>query len=427
MHPPVMDQKEKTTSADKALNEQHVSPTGQLPSFPEGGLQAWSTVLGAFLFQFTAFGFVNSFGVFNDFYVREYLSNETSSDIGWIGSAQLAIVLAMGIMTGRLFDQGFFHHLVIAGSVLFVFSVFMLSITHEHQYYQVFLSHGLGVGFLPSLGIASHYFQTKRPLVMAIISAGAPLGAVIHPIMLNKLIHGSLGFHNAVRANAGMDAGLLIISNLLVRTRLPPRSNSGLIPVREFFKDLPYVASLAGGFLVLTSLFYPIFFIQLDGITHGLDPNFAFYSVSILQATNFWGRIIPLLFVPKIGHMNVLIVFTMCSMILTFSMIAVTTVGGTIAFSVLYGFCSGAAIALVPPLFATFARNFGEVGARMGVGIFLGGVGGLIGLPIDGALLTSQFLWWRPAVFSGSILVAASICFLTSRMGVAKAKGTGKV
>lgn len=48
MHPPVMDEEEKTTSADKALNEQHVSPTGQLPSFPEGGLKAWSTVLGAY-------------------------------------------------------------------------------------------------------------------------------------------------------------------------------------------------------------------------------------------------------------------------------------------------------------------------------------------------------------------------------------------
>ena len=29
------------------------------------------------------------------------------------------------------------------------------------------------------------------------------------------------------------------------------------------------------------------------------------------------------------------------------------------------------------------------------------GVGGLIGTPIDGALLTDNFIWWRPAVFSG--------------------------
>ena len=32
-------------------------------------------------------------------------------------------------------------------------------------------------------------------------------------------------------------------------------------------------------FLVILGLFFPIFFLQLDAITHNLDPNFAFYSV----------------------------------------------------------------------------------------------------------------------------------------------------
>ncbi|KAF5335242.1 hypothetical protein D9757_015215, partial [Collybiopsis confluens] len=154
---------------------------------------------------------------------------------------------------------------------------------------------------------------------------------------------------------------------------------------------------------------------------------FAFYSVSILQAANFFGRIIPQLMLPYIGLFNLQLVCTTSSTALVFSMIAVTTVGGTIPFTILYGFFSGATISLVPPLFATFARNFGEVGVRMGLGIFLGGLGGLIGVPIDGALLTSHFVWWRPAVFSGVLLAAASLFFLGSRMGVASRKGTQKV
>ena len=35
----------------------------------------------------------------------------------------------------------------------------------------------------------------------------------------------------------------------------------------------------ARAFLVILGLFFPIFFLQLDAITHNLDPNFAFYSV----------------------------------------------------------------------------------------------------------------------------------------------------
>lgn len=30
---------------------------------------------------------------------------------------------------------------------------------------------------------------------------------------------------------------------------------------------------------MILGLFFPIFFLQLDAITHNLDPNFAFYSV----------------------------------------------------------------------------------------------------------------------------------------------------
>jgi len=406
-----------------------LDPAAQPPSFPEGGFKAWSTVLGAFLFQFTTIGYVYAFGVFNDYYVLVYLNEQSSSDIAWISGAQLSLQLGMAILTGRLFDRGYFHHLVITGSILFIFSVFMLSLTHEHHFYQVFLSHGLGVGiatgmgFLPTLGITSHYFQTKRALIMAIISAGAPLGAVVHAIMLNRLIYGPLGFHNAIRVNAGMSAGLLIISNLLMRARLPPKPKPGIIPIVDFFKDFPYVAALAGGFLTLVSLFYPIFFIELDGTTHGLNTNFTFYSVSILQAANFMGRIAPQLFLEYVGHFNLLVIGTTTTTILLFCMIAVTTVGGTIAFTILYGFSSGITIALVPPLFATFARNYGEVGLRMGLGIFLGGLGGLIGLPIDGAFLTSRFIWWRPTVFSGVILAIAAMCFLGSRMGVARLKG----
>ncbi|KAF5348098.1 hypothetical protein D9757_013751 [Collybiopsis confluens] len=250
---------------------------------------------------------------------------------------------------------------------------------------------GTGLGYLPSLGIGAHYFFQKRPLVMGIIAAGAPMGAVIHPIMLNKLIHGSLGFHNA------------IIANLLVRTRLPPKPNPGFVPVREFAKDLPYLSALAG---------WTTQYMESTPTLHSIR------SVSILQAANFFGRIIPQLMLPYIGLFNLQLVCTTSSTALVFSMIAVTTVGGTIPFTIFYGFFSGA---------TTFARNFGEVSVRMGLGIFLGGLGGLIGVPIDRALLTSHFVWWRPAVFSGVLLAAASLFFLGSRMGVASRKGTQKV
>jgi hypothetical protein len=80
---------------------------------------------------------------------------------------------------------------------------------------------------------------------MGIFSAGASLGAMVRPIMLNKLINGPLGFRTAVRISGGIDAVLLIVANILVRTRLPPREVKTLIYQKAFFKDIPYLYSLA--------------------------------------------------------------------------------------------------------------------------------------------------------------------------------------
>jgi hypothetical protein len=101
--------------------------------------------------------------------------------------------------------------------------------------------------YVPSLAVVSQYFLKKRALAMSIVASGSSLGAIVHPIMLNNLFV-KLGFGNAVRANAGMNAGLLIIACLLLRTRLPPPTT---VPpmwksVKGFSTDWPYVFCVIG-------------------------------------------------------------------------------------------------------------------------------------------------------------------------------------
>jgi MCP family monocarboxylic acid transporter-like MFS transporter 10 len=120
--------------------------------------------------------------------------------------------------------------MAVFGSFLYTFSVFMLSLCERDQYYQVFLAQGLGMGlgqsflFLPSLTIVSHHFRRRRALATGIVVTGASAGGVIFPIMLNRLFQNpSVGFNNGVRVSAGVIGTLLLIANLLVRTRLPPK------------------------------------------------------------------------------------------------------------------------------------------------------------------------------------------------------------
>ena len=121
------------------------------------------------------------------------------------------------------------------------------------SYDQVFLSHGLGVGlgaglaFAPSMSIVAHHFQKRRTLAMAIAASGSSLGGVLHPIMLNNLIHGPAGFAKGVRASAGMCLGLLVVANLIMRKRLPAIEPIKLSSVlKKFATDVGYISAVLG-------------------------------------------------------------------------------------------------------------------------------------------------------------------------------------
>ena len=71
-------------------------------------------------------------------------------------------------------------------------------------------------------------------------------GAVVHPIILNHLFHGPGSFANTVRITAALNSGLLLVANLIMRTRLPPNKGRRSIPFAEFARDTPYVFVVLG-------------------------------------------------------------------------------------------------------------------------------------------------------------------------------------
>ncbi|RDB17187.1 Riboflavin transporter MCH5 [Hypsizygus marmoreus] len=365
-----------------------------------------------------------------DFYVREYLTDYSPGDIGWIGGIQIFLIFTSGIFTGRAFDRGYFHHLMIGGSILHAFSFFMLSLSHKNSYYQVFLSQGLGSGlasgmtYIPSLAVVSHYFQRHRPLAMGVVASGTALGAVVHPIMLNALLHGPIGFVNGVRFSTGFNLGLLIVANIVMRARLPPKPTGSTVPFTEFVRDQPYLFMVIGGLLVMCGLHFPTFFLQLDVVAHGVDRVFAFRCLSILSAASIVGRLLPTFLAPRCGVFNMGILFTLCMGILIFAMVAVKDSASLVVFAVFYGFFSGGAISLTPPMLASLAKDINEIGARIGVAFTFYGIIGLVATPINGLILTSRLHWWRPIVFTGTTTIAGAICFAISRFFLVRRKGT---
>ncbi|KAG6832806.1 hypothetical protein H0H92_009425 [Tricholoma furcatifolium] len=219
---------------------------------------------------------------------------------------------ACGVISGKLFDLGYFRILVIAGSVIFSFSLCMLSLAQPQHYYQVgfqmamqegfhtvtlrplylqvFLTQGVGMGiglgltFVPSISILVLHFEQRRALASGIALSGSSVGAVVFPIMINHLIP-KIGFADTVRATACIVIGFLIAANGLMRNNpaiYGLRAKAAPVDVLGFFTDLPYVVGIFGSRFSTP----PVHLVALAGISwltvldHGICKYLVGFSVA---------------------------------------------------------------------------------------------------------------------------------------------------
>ncbi|KAJ2926964.1 hypothetical protein H1R20_g10157, partial [Candolleomyces eurysporus] len=230
--------------------------------------------------------------------------------IGWIGGMQLFLNFIIGVISGKLFDKGYFRYLFVASILLHALALFALSLTQAGKYYQVFLANGAAFGaassllYVPSLSIVTHHFQRRRAVVLGLASSGSALGrsqslvlsfaqsltfpgktgAVLHPIMLNKFFNGRVGFHNGIRISAALNIFLLLAAFAMMRTRLPPK-NIQRFPVEDWIlKEPEYTLALAVCVFSFFALFFPVFYIQFYAISRGVQRSVAFYIISFIIA-----------------------------------------------------------------------------------------------------------------------------------------------
>ncbi|KAJ6592148.1 MFS general substrate transporter [Mycena vulgaris] len=423
------------SSVDIMMKDSDVSQPEQAPiaeenaEFIEGSIRGWLAVFGGSLVLISTFGNMQSFGVFQDFYTRIYFPEESPSTISWIGSVQLALQFIVGVVSGKLFDKGHFRVLMVSGSLLILFSSFMLSLTKPHHFYQALLSQGFGMGigsglvFLPSLGLASHYFRRRRAVAMGIMISCGSFGGVIYSILLNKILpREDLGFPWAVRFVAFINVLLLVIANLVMKPR-PPLRNSEPVDMSQIRTDGAYWMTVLGLFLGFLGVFIPYFYLQLFAFTQGVDANFLIWVIPILNAGAMVGRLVPSFLADRYGPLNVIVPCGFISGAIMWALLGVKSIAGVSIFALFYGFVSGAFLSLASPTVAAFSTSLtmNDVGLRIGISCFFIGLALLGGNPVAGALLSVHaYTWWRPLTFGSVAMLAGSALILYARRAVVK-------
>jgi MFS family permease len=402
---------------------------------PEGGLIGWMAVAGAFLIQLCVIGYLFAWNVFEEQYNHVTLTDNSPATVRWIGSFQLFFAFALSLPAGRLADSGYFHSVVITGTVLFTICLYFLSFVGEEKYGLVFLCHAIGLGigiglvFVPSSTVALYYFRRRRGLTLGIVMSGGCFGGMIFPPIIRYLApHRGLG--GAIRVTAYIITAVLFIANCLLI--IPSRTDRNKFPLPrlelvKYSTEICYVFAGIGTCLTMLVLFFPAMYLELLGLERGADPKTSFNSGIAFRFTGIIGGILLGFLSDMYGIWNVQIPVTGGLALTLFTMCAVHGPKSLIAHSIFYGFFSGAWLSLMVTALSSLANSMEEVGTRVGLVLTISSIFALFSFAFQDALLGIKFNWAAPSVFSGFLLLGVTALAYLSRTKLAAAKAlTGK-
>ncbi|KAJ6453179.1 major facilitator superfamily domain-containing protein [Mycena sanguinolenta] len=413
------------TKPDVELGVQD-KPAAPVAEPPDGGLDAWLTVLGCSLVALATFGLVNGYGAFNDYYETTYLSNYSPTVISMIGSIQLFILYACAGISGPVFDAYGPRLMIPASGLVTVFALCMLSITKPEQIYQQFLTQailfalGAPFSFLPAMAVCAHWFKRRLAFAIGFPVGSASLGGIIYPILLNRLIP-RIGFGWTVRVLALIVLFCFAIASFTIKTRRPPKPLPPLSKMFAFhaFRDLRFTFLCIGGWFTVLSTFNPFFYVGVYGATANGGPSrLTPYYLSIMCATAIAGRIVPGYIADRVGRFNVVAMSTLLSGILILSLWYTSTAEpNLLAFSAIYGFASGPFFSLTTACAAQISPVH-EVGARIGMIFVAMSTGAFAGTPIGGVFIRQTTVphFRHLILFSGIMALVGSFFFWVARL-----------
>lgn len=321
-------------------------------------LRAGLACSGATLSYFATVGFLNAAGVFVEYYTSTFLQGTTNFQISWLSSFALFAFFICAAPAGLLADRYGPTVPIIAGSVVELVALFMISLCK--QYYQFFLAQGvllaIGMSFIaiPASGMVPRYFKRHRGIASGISVAGSSLGGVIWPIVMDQLLYKhKLSFGWSMRI-----VGFIMIPLLglvIATVRLPlesktttdekKKSTAELREARREYrgelKKPPYILLCCGLFFYYLAFFAPFLFVSTYAVQLGMSHQLSFYTVSVVNAASFWGRVLPGFVADRVGRFNVLLVSSFFAAIVAFCWTVATSVAGVFIWIAAYGFASG--------------------------------------------------------------------------------------
>lgn len=411
------------TANDLEKRPTNVSSASYQETYPEGGLQAWLVVLGAWFSLFASLGLMNTIALFQAYTLSHQLKGYSEGTVGWIFSLYTFLAFFCGVYIGPIFDKYGPKWLVAAGSVFTVGGVIFMSFCTE--LWQFILAFGIicGVGtsllFTPTIAAVGHWFKARRGFATGMASTAGGVGGIVFPLMQTALFD-KIGYGWTTRVLALICLCCCIVGNILVRSRLPPAKNATAHPDFRILKQLPFFLTTVGLFLLEFSLFIPLGYISTYAMYKGFDETFAYHLIPIMNAGSVFGRALPGYYADIIGPFNTCMFSVILSMVacLCVWLPSGHTTPGIVIFSILFGFASGTGIAIAPVCIGRLCKTQ-EYGRYYATTYTIVSFACLIGIPIGGSVVgANDGDYHGLIILTGTVYVGSLVFFMWAKASV---------
>lgn len=365
------------------------------------GVAAWTFVFASFILETFIWGFLLSFGIFQDYYMThppfDSSSTNAISAIGTVGLGVVYNTVLLVMFFGRRFPTYTKPAMWIS---LFLCVISLFTSSFATQIWQLILLQGVvfGLGgsfmYAPLLQWLSEWFIERRGLAGSIIFGGSGVGGAVFPFLMTLLLD-KFGLAWTLRIFSLLTLVFGGIALLFVRPRIPVTAaratNIRLAPTSFTFLRSPLFAITMTTVLIQSLAYFPIgLYIPTYTSSLGLPTIMGTAVLSVFNATTVLSQIGFGLYSDRFPYTSIMMVSGLVSGVSAFLLWGfATSLPIIFVFVVIFGSLSGGFSAIFPAAAVDITKSHDATSSGTIVLGLLGcakGLAAVIGPQVAGSL-----------------------------------------
>ncbi len=332
----------------------------------------WYVTASAFLITFIGFGSAYTFSAFIVPIQTEF--GATRAEISLVFAIAGFLYFSLGIISGPLADRFGARVLCMCGVICIVVGLAGAALARSLPQllgsYSLGVGLGVGLSYVPTLGLVQHWFVQRRALATGIAVSGIGFGTLIMPPIANSLIE-HVGWRTAYVVIAGSMSALGILALTLIRndpkdlslqpegaqTPLAQGEEVHGVPLRSAIQTKAFRLIYAGTFATAFGAFIPFVQLMPYATNIGLSLQVAGYMVPAIGLGSTLARFTIGGLADRIGRVKVLGIMMAGISFTLGAWPFCTTFHWLVVFALSFGLFYGGWVAVLP---AVMADMFGK-------------------------------------------------------------------